>query len=102
MLVYRIATGDIVLRHLFSGIDGAKTVTVTPDDENQRVYFSCRHEGLCVDLTSWTKLSEIHDMIFFDPVHGVLYQTDIISTITACKIPNTSELIEKGEEYLHF
>ncbi len=102
MLVYSIATGDIVLRHLFSGIDGTKTVTVTPDDENQRVYFSCHHEGLCVDLTSWTKLSEIHDMIFFDPVHGVLYQTDITSTITACKVPSTSELIEKGEEYLHF
>lgn len=101
MLVYNIATGEIVLKHLFSSYCTGETVKAVPDAGNQRIYFSCGQEGLCVDLTSWTIMSEIHDMIFFDPAHGILYQTDVFASVTSCIIPNTAELIKMGEKYIY-
>lgn len=100
MLIYNIATGEIVLKHLFSTYLVGEAAKAVLNAENQRIYFSCGQEGLCVDLTSWTVLSEIHDMIFFDPTHGILYQTDVFATVTSCIIPNTAELIKMGEKYI--
>lgn len=101
MLIYNITAGDVVLKHLFPNYWEGENTKAILDAENQRMYFSSGQEGLCVDLVSWTILSEIHDMVFFDPTQGVLYQTDVFSTITACIIPSTAELIEMGEEYIY-
>ena len=104
VLIYNTVTGEILFRDQLLVSDGG-WMNVIEDKANQRLYISDSTpsgtpNGFCLDLRTWTKLSNIRNMIFFDATRGELYQRGNDTAITRRKIPSTAELISAGKKQL--
>lgn len=100
--IFDIATGKI----LFAGSldDGhEEKLQVYQDKQNQRLYlcgqFSSSLNGVCIDVRTWTELSKVRNMIFFDTERGVLYRYES-GKIIYNKIPDMADAIELANMYL--
>ena len=79
------------------------------DPQNQRVYLYTNEDayydiGLCIDMRSWTLLSKIDEMAYFDPTSGILVRS-VFMPDDGChfmmgKLPSTDELVAYGQEIL--
>lgn len=79
------------------------------DSQNQRVYLYTDEngyydEGLCIDMRSWTLLTQIDEMACFDPGSGILVRSPFIPEsgyhFMMGRLPSTEELIAYGREIL--
>lgn len=104
LLIYDIAAGTMVYRDQL-GVSQGGQLHAFVDEGNQRLYIadkggSGNPNGFCIDLRTWTKLSSIDSMLFYDATRNALYQWRADGVITVRTIPSTSELISLGEELL--
>lgn len=79
---------------------------VYEDPVNRRLYLaSGLHnsdpDGICIDLQSWTRLSYLEGLLYFDGQTGILYQHNTAGFDALCvysQIPGTAELVALGME----
>lgn len=77
---------------------------VYEDPENRRLYLSSGlhnsdPDSICIDLRSWTRLSYLDGLLYFDGQTGILYQHNTAGIDALCvysQIPGTAELVELG------
>ena len=100
VLIYEIASGRIVYREQMEA--GFLTgLAVYEDPVNQRLYLCADHSyskanGICLDITTWTKLMEIRTMLCYIPQTNEVYCYRN-EKITAYVIPGTAELVALGK-----
>lgn len=104
VLIYEIASGQIVYRDQMeaSFISG---LAVYEDPVNQRLYLCADHSysapnGLCLDITTWTKLMEIRTMLCYIPQTNEVYCYRSGEDITAYVIPSTAELVALSKTFV--
>lgn len=107
--VYDIATGEEVFSHQGYYYSAYTDYICKSDSQNQRVYLytdadDYYDEGLCIDMRSWTLLTKIGEMAYFDPRSGILVRAPFIPDdgyhFMMGKLPTTEELIAYGREIL--
>ena len=103
VLIYEIASGRIVYREQMEA-NFHNGLAVYEDPVNQRLYLCADHSysvpnGLCLDITTWTKLMEIRTMLCYIPQTNEVYcyRDD---QVTAYVIPGTAELVALGKAFV--
>ena len=61
------------------------------------------NDGICLDMTSWSKLADIPGMLFYDPQNNQIYRYDYYGynwdkSILVSYLPSTSELVEIAQK----
>ena len=76
------------------------------DRQGERLYI-WKNGGFCVDTGSWTVLTEIPDMVLYDPDSDRIFQKTVIweddvalDVINVLRLPTTKELVEIGMQFL--
>lgn len=103
VLIYEIASGRIVYRVQMEA-NFHRGLAVYEDPVNQRLYLCADHSysvpnGLCLDITTWTKLMEIRTMLCYVPQTNEVYCYRG-ENITAYVIPGTAELVALGKTFV--
>lgn len=103
VLIYEIASGRIVYREQMEATFHSG-LAVYEDPVNQRLYLCADHSyskpnGLCLDITTWTKLMEIRAMLCYIPQTNEVYCYHD-EKITAYVIPSTAELVALGKTFV--
>ena len=79
------------------------------DPQNDRIYLYTDEQayydiGMCIDSRSWTLLTEIDEMAYFDPKSGILFRSPFIPEsgyhFIMGRLPATDELIAYGQDIL--
>lgn len=106
IFIYDIASGTL---HFRGQSPGYASLTICPDSKNQRLYlldadFS-EHKGLCLDLRSWSVLTQLNYALYFDA------DTDLIfcdmnlflqePELTYFQVPTTKELVETAQNLMN-
>ena len=108
VLVYEIATGQILLQDQLEGTYDGK-LTAQTDPASQRLYILDSNvasiNGLCVDLRSWTILGRLENALCYIPQINELYYEDSGVGITepqfCCfQVPDTATLVQMGQQML--
>lgn len=101
-LIFDLADGSVLYEDQVSSYGSG--FHVYEDAANRRLYLSSGlhnsdPDGICIDLRSWTRLSYLDGLLYFDGERGILYQHNAVGFDTHCvysRIPGTAELVELG------
>lgn len=104
LLIYDLTDGTILYRDQLPNAYGG-TLHTWLDKANRRLYigtgvFNSPDDGICVDPDSWTRLSYVPGLVWFDEEAGLLYQYNKSYSdpaILFAAIPGTAELVELGQ-----
>lgn len=97
VFLYDIASGELLLREQVDMASSSR-ISAYVDEEGRRLYLVLDEDqkGYLIDLTSWTKLMEVPDMLCYLPRSGLILRCTYSEDLTACRLPRTGELIELG------
>ena len=108
VLIHDLLSGELLYNKLLEGYPNGKLGAVL-DEENARLYLwddnDYGDDGYCVDTGSWTELTTINGLFWFDAQHKEAYRSvyDYETggrTIRACLVPTLDELIRAGRGLL--
>lgn len=108
VLIYDLLSGELLYNKLMEGYTGGK-LGIVLDEENARLYLwddsDYSDNGYCVDTGSWTELTAINGLFWFDThrkeVYRSVYDYDVSGRILcACYVPTLDELIRAGRQQL--
>ena len=108
VLIYDIATGDILLQDKLKTTFSGK-LTAWEDPDSRRLYIVDNSQDgtntLCIDLQSWTVLARAEDILCYVPETHELYHMDDAYSSTEprffyFRIPDTDTLVQLGQKML--
>lgn len=104
LLIFQIETGEVMYKQQMDSAISTENY-VYEDAVNQRLYITggCTDTGICLDLTSWTKLGDISGLLFYHARTNSIYcygYRDGESRIWAWEVPSTEKLVEMAYEVI--
>lgn len=106
--IYDLATGELRYREQLQS--SSFGLVAWEDPARQRLYLASDTlrtgiNGFCLDLRSWTKLSDLRDAMYFDPDTGYLYCYSNLflreRAFVYFRVPDTEQLVQMGIEQLN-
>lgn len=107
--IYDLSTAEEVFSYWRQDDSPSIRYCCKADLQNQRVYLYTKEnlyhkKGLCIDMRSWTLLTEIDKLAYFDPRSGILVRNQYMPEsgyhFMMGKLPSTDELVAYGQEIL--
>ena len=109
VLIYDTATGEIVYRETANTIS-TSLLHIYHDSVNNRLYLAPNtstvfYSGLCIDIGSWTTLSHINGLIYFNEDTLEIYRTATLegsytTGIVVQILPSTEKIAKLAREFL--
>ena len=100
LAIYSVDTGECVFRGELKLSGYSTTRTEAGSDGNRAILIDVDgHEGLIVDMDTWTELARLKDVWGFDSERGELY-TCSLRELTRRRLPGQWELIEAASRTL--